>query len=587
MANRIAKAEDISLYGNYITPGDLIIDSPTRTFEDGSKEVSYYFMVKEWPTLREGAVIWLDGEKLGFVNKYQFRNTSNGQTGWLIKSASIKNIPNTKVVCGAITSHGLVNLHISGVCEKYKGLLEWPYSRKFLTGNFGIHVKNLNMTGGHGIELSTLNGGSIKLDGFEIQFGFSGVRLYSSAVDIFVESIDISNFYIHDTGGGEGFYIGSTQSGAKAKLRNLKIKNGIVARTAAESLQLQHMIGGADVADIVIYGSDMDYLHAFQPYQDTGMQWVVSSGVNKLSNVILDGFASQGLAVYGSGEDPTNAPNGVSLVENVLLNDGRNQGQYLHNSAKMGITWKYKNVYFRGFNNSYADGTGEKKIPYIISNRHGTDPVHYERIIHDGSKERVFEDTRDFLATEIGEVILDKALPAPKYINSGFGETPVSKIKVWHQTYGKYFDGPDNTPTIWKYDDIAIDSREDGTYVFCKCIQDHVTKTGATVIRPKESEQFLTLTWDENGIRNDKAGHNPNTVQSFFPPDDLRLADDCYWKAKGFGVKGIVTTTEPEPEPIPNEPEPEKEIIVEQYVMNNEMIFVTSKGKYKHGVVKI
>lgn len=594
MANRIATIEDISIYGNYITPGDLIIDTPTTVFDDGSKDVVYYFMAKQWPTIREGAIIWLDGDKLGFVKKYQFRNTSVSNTPWTISSASIRNIPHTKVVCGGITSHGLLNLHVSGFSAKYRGLLYWPQSRKFATGHFGIHVINNTMYTGHGIELATLHGGSIKIDTVEIQHGFSGIRLYSSAIDIVVEGIEISNFYIHDTGGGEAFYIGSTQAGAKAKLKNLKIKNGIVARTAAEGVQLQHMIGGCDVKDIIIYGADTDFLNPFQPYQDTAIQFVVASGINKLSNVIVDGFAAQGFSPYGSDQDPTNAPSGEALIENVLINDGRKTGSYLHNSAKFGIKWNYKNVYFRGFNNSYADGTGEKHLPYIISKRHGTDPVNYERIIHDGSKERVIEDVKDFNTNEIGEIILEKTLPAPKYVNSGFGSTPVSKVKVWHQYYAKFFAGADYTPTKWKYDDIAIDSREDGTYVFCKCIQDHVTITGSTVIRPKDSDQFLVLSWDENGIRNDQAGHDATLVQSFFPPDDLRLADDCYWKAKGFGVKDILTTEPVEPTPIPNipdpvepEPQPVKEAIVEQYVMNNEMIIVTDKGNYKQSLSKI
>jgi len=569
--NRIAVDADKLIYGDYITAGDLIIDTPTKVFADGSKEVSYYFIVKEWPTLREGAVIWLDGDALGFIKKFQFRNTSVGLTPWLIQSASIRNIPHTKVVCGAITCHGLLNLHISGYSEKYKGLLYWPESRKFATGHFGIHVKNTNMTGGHGIEASTLSGGSVKIDCVEIQHGFSGVRLYSIAADMIVEGITITNFYIHDTGGGEGFYIGSTQAGAKAKIKNLHIDKGILARTAAESVQLQHMIGGADIHNIIIYAADTDWLHAFQPYQDTGIQWVVASGVNKLRNVILDGFASQGLMPFGSDQDPVNAPNGESIVENVLFNDGRQTGSYLHNSAKFGMKWKYKDIYYRAFNDSYADGTGEKVLPYIISKRWGTDPAHYERVIHDGSKSRVFDNP---IGLEIGEVILDTTMPAPKYKNTGFGNIPANKIKIWHQTYGKYFAGADNTPTKWKANDIAMDVREDGTWLFCKVLTNHVSPTGETKRPADDCCKFMVLTWDENGVRNDDENWSKDSVQSFFPPDDLRLADDCYWKSKGMGL----LLDEAPVEEIPTEV---REEIIEQYISGGYVNIVTSKGTYK------
>jgi hypothetical protein len=560
--NRIAVEADKAIYGDYITVGDLIIDTPNKSFADGSKEVLYYFMVKDWPTLREGAVIWIDGEKLGYVRKIQFRNTANGQTPWLIKSASIKNIPHTKIVCGGLSCHGLLNLTVSGVSEKYQGLLRWSPSRRFATGHFGIHVKSANMFSGHGIELSTLNHGSVKIEGFEIQHGFSGVRLYSAAIDMFVSGIDISNFYIHDTCGGEGFYIGSTQAGTKAKIKNLKIKNGFLARTAAEAVQLQHMIGGAEVSDLIVYAADTDWLHAFQAHQDTAIQWVVASGFNKLSNVIVDGFAAQSLCPFGSDQDVANASLGQSVVENILFNDGRKTGSYLHNSAHFGMNWTYKDLYYRAFNNTYSDRTGEKAVPYIISNRHGTDPVKYEKIIHDGSKPEIFENPN---AVQIGEIVLDKSLPAPKYINSGFGNAPAHTIKIWHQYFGNYFDGPNYTPTEWKFGEIAIDAREDGTYVFCKCIQEHITATGTTVLRPKESPMFLQLTWDANGIRNDQAGHDATSAQSLFPPDDFRLAVDCYWKAKGMGVKNII----------------QKEEIIDRYVYDGEIYIVTDCKTYK------
>jgi hypothetical protein len=569
--NRIATEADKLIYGDYITLGDLIIDAPSKVYADGSKEVLYYFMgSRDWKTLRENATIWIDGGKLGYVNLIKFNNTANSQTPWLIKSARIKNIPNTKVIIGSLTCHGLSCLEIDGVSEEFPGLMKWVPTRKFLTGYFGIHIKNKNMSDGHGMDVSVLNGGTIKIAGFEIQYGFSGLRLASAAIDLIIEQIEINNFYIHDTVEGEGFYLGSTQSTARAKLKNLKIRNGVLARTAAESLQIQHMIGGADVRDLIIYAADTNWLCPFKAGQSTGIQWVNASGNNKLTNIIVDGFASNGYMPFGSDQDIINAPSGKSFVENILFNDGRATGMYLHNTAKYGLNWHYKNIYYRAFNNTYYERTGEKLSPYIISRKWGTDPIFFEHIVHDGSKLNVFEDVKGI---NIGEIILDTQMPVPKYINSGFGNTPANKIKIWHQFLAGYFPAskPINNvatvkvPTEWKLDDIAIDARADGTYGFFKCIVSHITETGTTVARPQESTYFIHLTWDENGIRNDQTGWNKNLTQSLFPPDDLRLASDCYWKGKGMGVKNII----------------QKEVILDDYIFDGERIVITDRTTYK------
>lgn len=524
--NRIATFYDQEIYGNYITPGDLIIDTPTK-ISPGERHVVYYFIAKQWPGLREGGTIWLDGEKLGVLTHIQFCNTSQNLNAWHIDSAKVKNIPHTQVITRNFACHGLKYFELNGESESYPGLSAWPDSRKFLTGGFGFHVIN-KILGGHGYSVTVRDGGAIKLNGFEVQHGFSGVRINGGNYDITVESIEISNFYIHDTGDGEGQYLGATHKPPFAKLKNLKIHDGIIARTAAEALQIQHLVGGADIHHITIYAADVRWMHEFMAGQDTGIQWVVDAGENELHHILVDGYGSIGLMPFGSDERPTG---GVSKVSNVLFNDGRDSGMYLHKSTSFGVHWIFDSIYFRGFNALYYQETGRIERNYIISKKFGSDRFTFKNIIHDGSKPKVFQDA---IGIEVGRII-EKKLPAPEYQNSGFYE-PANRIKQWHQFYAPYF--PISKPgsvkvqahTQWDAGDIAIETN--GLYFFYKCIKTH----SAMQERPGENSYFIRLTWDANGVRSDRTEWDSNTSQSDFPPDDLRLKNN-YWKKLGVGYQ--------------------------------------------------
>jgi len=524
--NRIATMDDQKVYGDYIAPGDLIIDTPTKTDGD-ERDVIYYFMPKQWPGLREGATIWMDGKKLGVLNQIKFTNSSRALTPWHIESAKIKNIPDTRVVANSFTCQGLKHFELNGESSSFSGLSYWPASRKFLTGSFGFHIIS-DIIGGHGYSIDVRDGGTIKINGIEAQHGFSGVRINGGNYDITVESIEISNFYIHDTGNGEGYYLGATHKPPLAKLKNLKIHHGIIARTAAEALQLQHLAGGTDIHHLTIFAADVRWINEFMAGQDTGIQWSVDAGENQLHHVIVDGFASIGLMPFGSNEIATG---GVSKVFKVLFNDGRDTGMYLHKSGSFGVQWIFDSIYFRGFESPYYQHTGRNERNYYVSRKYGSDPVTFKSIFHDGSKPRVFQDTTGIKVGNIAE----KKLPKPVYQNSGFYE-PANRIKQWHPCYAPYFpvsireSVKVEAPSQWEAGDIAIETI--GSYSFYKCIKTHSADKG----RPETNPNFMRLSWDVNGVRNDQPGWDSSCIQSYFPPDDLRLLDG-YWKKLGFGYQ--------------------------------------------------
>lgn len=524
--NRIATQSDRQLYGSYIQIGDLIIDTPTKRTSKGT-ELIYYFMAKQWPQLRNGATIWLDGTKLGHLDVIKFCNTASPLASWHIESASFKIIPGTQLQATSFFCQGLKHLEVSGETETHPGLLRWDESRKFLTGSFGIHIKS-KMFGGHGINVSVLDKGTIKLRGFECQFGFSAVRINGGDYDLTVQDIEIKNFYIHDTGDGEGFYIGATHKPPYAKIKNLKIHDGIIARTAAEALQLQHLAGGTDVHNITIRSANTRWMNEFRAGQDTGIQWNIEDGENAIHHLIVDGFASVGLVPFGNDSKPSNS---VSHVSDILFNDGIDTGIYLHKSGSYGVEWIFENLTYRSFDSGcYYDGSGRPERKYIISSRNGTDRYTFKNIVYDGSKPGIFQDTVKSQLNISG--VSYKELPPPEYVNSGFYEA-ANKVKQWTQYYAGYFpasrSGKIKIPTDWKYGDIAIET--EGEYSFFKCIQGHT----ATEVRPASNPYFKKLTWDSNGVRSDQPGWEASLSQSNFPPDDLRLVPGSYWYESGLG----------------------------------------------------
>jgi hypothetical protein len=525
--NRLATEDDRAIYGNYINPGDLIIDTPTKR-NKGKSEVIYYFMPKQWPGLRDGATIWLDGDKLGFLDEIKFCNTSQPMAPWHIESVKVKNIPHTKVMAGSFVCQGLKHFELNGESSSFPGLAYFPASRKFLTGAFGFHIIS-NLLGGHGYTVNVRDRGTIKLNGIEAQHGFSGVRINGGNHDITVESIEISNFYIHDTGNGEGQYLGAAHKPPLAKLKNLKVHHGIIARTAAEALQLQHLAGGADIHHITIFAADVRWMNEFMAGQDTGIQWVVDAGENKLHHIVVDGYGSIGLMPFGSLERPAE---GISKVSNVLFNDGRDTGMYLHKSASFGIHWIFDSIYFSGLRATYYQETGRSERDFYVSRKHGSDAVTFRNIFHDGSKPKVFQDTAGI---EVGKIIVKK-LPELLYRNNGFHE-PAHKIKQWHPFYAPYFPISKRdsvkvlVPTQWNAGDIAIETI--GQYYFYKCIKTHSAERNV----PGSNPYFIRLSWDANGVRNDQPGWDAGTAQSFLPPDDLRLQLNSYWKKLGLGFQ--------------------------------------------------
>lgn len=554
--NRIATNEDVSLYGNYIKPGvDYIFDESNKIYTDGSKGIVYYFINDLIPELTDEPTMWFDGDKLGFLKEIKLQHTVQ-ELPWRVPKVRFKNIPGTEVRAMGFTCKGLTHFELNGEDERFVGVRHWPATRKFLTGGFGFHMI-CPLTGGHGYNIEVQDGGTIIMECFESQHGFSGLRLMENNDGRVVSRLVIENFYIHDTCEGEPLYVGSTKAPPIPRFENVTINNGIIARAAAEAIQLQN-IAGSCIRNLTIYAGQTNWLNAFQNYQSTCFQFLANGGENIIRNILVDGYGNSGFMPFSCQPTDYRAKEiNEVLVEDVLFFNGRGTGTYFNKSCSNGITWRFKNLMYCEFNDSWYQNTDNPDASVLFRTGGGDDRIVIEKLIHDGSKTSLVDNPQNY---KIGEIIQAK-IERPIYRNSGFHESS-DRIMQWSSVYASYFPGPDNTPVQWKKDDIIIDiDTVKGHYQFYKCLADHQSNT----IRPGDHALFRHLTWDEYGIRSDYFGWNKNSTQSMLPPDDLRLIP-----GHSLSHLGIITT----------EPELHKKRgIVEDYFLWGKRYSLTDNGE--------
>ncbi len=539
--NRVATLADITKYGTYINVGDWILDRPTNPvpLADGANQIRYTKVSTTFPGIREGANIWIDGDKIGPLSEIRLLNGTES-TPWHISTATVRPIPNTRVN-GIYTANsyggflyliqGLKNLTMDGgTSDKYPGLSSFPASRVFMQGSFGIGATSNGIyTGYHEYSLSVLDGGSITMRNCEGEGGFSSIRLQGGSVDQKI-TVLIELCYVHDTV-SEGAYIGFTHAPPGAKIKDLIIRNCLFVRTGSEAIQMQHLIGNAHVYNITLHNADVSWQSQFMPGQDTGIQLNADEGNNLIENIALDSWGSNGCNLFGSNAYPAGT-NSLTTLRNVLFNDGRGPAIYLHNSCKYGMKWKLSGLIFRKPNYDYFKTNKSPEPGYFVSAHNGTDSIWFDDITFsakvNGVLPKLFQNPSKLI---IGTSKVDETLPEIEYVNPGFYE-PASKIKTWFPILIGYISGNNTTPTHWDAGDIAIDVMQGSRPIFCKALVTHE----ATLTRPRDNpEQFEILLWDEKGVRSDRPDYNPRSVQRTYPPDDFRVKYQSYYGKKGIG----------------------------------------------------
>lgn len=507
--NRLSTPDDIVTYGDYVKPGiDLIFDTPTKKFADNINQLRYVTISKSFPGLKEGGTIWIDGEKIGPLCEFRLLNGTE-TTPWHVSSVTIRPIPGTQVK-GIYTANsyggflflvqGVKNLVMDGTSEKYKGLYELKKG-DFLTGRFGFRgTSNGYFSGYHVYSISVLGGGSFEFTNFEGEHGFSVLRFQGGSYDNQVK-LKVRNAYAHDTE-SEGFYLRATHAPPLSKGTD-DIADVIIARSGSEGLQLQHLIGNSHIRAITIFSPDCGYLNQFQPGQDTGIQLNPDEGNTVIEGIVVDSWGSHGLNLFGSEYQSTTKN---TTIRNILFANGRGEAVYIHPSCKWGMNWVLDNLFVYNLTGDYYINNKTPKPSWIISRNNGTDQFTITNNIY-------------------------KDLPAIEYVNSGFYES-ADKIKFYSRYYAKYITGVENLPVTYKPGEIVVDRETLKSPVFTKCIRENM----ASEIRPRyDTTNYIVLSWDEKGVRNDQPSWDAGSVQRPYPPDDLRVSFNNFYALKGIG----------------------------------------------------
>lgn len=567
MANRVVIQQDIDDYassfldwrGDPMQLGDVIIN--TRTNAGGADGKGAYYCASSATTFagaRFGCTVWIDGTSLGKLYDFRFTNGST-QIEWQISDENnfvhIRPIPGTSVVVerNMVTNNGYTMLilgiafcELNGENNAYPGMRD-GLGQTFLRGSFGIQLSGgTDLNAGHMLSVGVTSpvgvAGHFKVIGVELEHGFSAIRFqggnYLNIVDF-----TCKRCYMHDGISGEGFYLGATHGPPYAKIRNLNIEDVIIARRAAESIQIQHLIDGgtrAVIKNVVIHAGDADWMNAFQPFQDAGIQVSADDGNHAIMNTIVDGCSSVGYVMFGSAQtEPSPAPtfNEPILLYNCLFNSVRGVFSYINVSTAQGVRWEYDKIYMRRFTNEYYAQTGETVLDHYIGANNGQDTHHFTRIKVDGQvKARIFQSISNKF--EILDVSIDASLAdaqyEPQYVRSGWYET-ADKIKGnWYPTWGSYYPNLAETPIVFYIGDIVSNVIDGTPFKMYKCVADH---SSTTLTRPDLAPTLWTLLqWNASGLRNDQIGYVATAPLSDYPTDDFRLVADSYWNIKGMGL---------------------------------------------------
>jgi hypothetical protein len=552
--NRVATQADVDRYGSFVTVGDMIFDTPTKTFPDSINQLRYTTISSKFPGIRENAVLWVDGTKIGRLCEMRFLN-GNEITPWHISSATLKPIPGTRI--DMIYTHnsyggfhtliqGLKNLTIDGESEMYPGLnLKYrkDKARAFIRGTFGISISSIGIYEGfHGLSISVLDGGKFTIQGVEAEHGFSALRFEGGSYDWTLDSVKIRRCYFHDTE-SENTYIGATHGPPLAKINNLQFYDCILSRSGSEAIQLQHVTGNSFIRNITSFATDAGYLNQFQPNQDTGSQWSIDGGTCTVSNIFIDTWGSHAMNFFGSDAFPAGCDS-KAIFKNIGLNDGRAEALYFHNSVKYGMKWYYDSIFIRKPNNEFYINNKVQPPNWLISNNNGTDSITFFNVFHDGSIPKVYQNVSKLRVLRQPTLLAE--IPQVEYVNSGFYESS-NKIKFWRHYYGAYLSGNDTTAVQVEVGDIMIDRETDHQPVFCKATVKHKAKA----TRPKnDPTRYIKLTWDSTGVRSDQPMWKRESIQLPYPPDDLRIAHSSFWGKLGIGYIEQPVTCELQDEKI-------------------------------------
>lgn len=550
--NRYATSGDVASY-NISTHGqlklnDYIIDTATG-MSGGLGQIFINNCGTSMSSLPAGGTIWFDATSLpDLYNVY----LANGGTLWDNGSSAdnpVKIRPlggQIKITMTAASNTARMwlladfeHVEINGYVAGFTGMVHnWtgPLHNSFgfvISGGTELNDNAFQLFVGGPSGLKTID-----IKNVEIEHGFCGIRANVETAALTMQRFSVIGCYIHDSLEGEGAYLGKTSAAPYVEYEEMIIRDVVIARAAAEGLQLQHMISNATRVSLqenfVIWGPDGRWKHPFEPFQDNGAQWVADEGRNKMRNFIIDGGANTMLSILsGSTGTPTIEP---AVIQNGLFNDGRDRGIYTASGLTNGVNWELIDLYFRAFNNTYPELTEAASNTHVISHN-GTDKFSAKNITWDNSKTNLWED-----ATDIDDIIgtqQDNAMDAPAYNMPSFPDRLASQYSQWGEEYTVGVRTGDKID--YALDAIVANWVPGQEYKYYNCILAH---TSSAATRPDlDATHWEEILWDEEGWPNYHANHDAGDTQTEYGWDDYRLTADSEWNLKGMGLRSNFRNT--------------------------------------------
>lgn len=518
--------------------GDIVLKTPTKSAV--GRNCTYYNIAGplEFPDLKEDSTIWIDSQSLGQLDFFKFQNSKDLRKPWNAKRITFKEIPGTgRLQSKSCSIRGLENIVLRGRNREHLAHEHWGKSgNNFLTGNFGFDCQ--------GFVLSTIDGGTIDIDGCEGRHGFSPFRIQpEDGFPITLKSLTMTNCYSHSTLRGEGFYVNSTQEPPTPRAKNVLIKNWVIAEAAAEGMQSQNS-NGSIIEDINGFAFATAWPYGFQNFQSSGFQDHTNGGIQVRKNILIDGCGIAGYMPYSvRPEEWTPELINEMRMQNCAFLGGRGIGMYANNVCSNGTVWLFDGVYIGLFNDDFYKHTGNKPNPFFLTTGISRkDQIIIRKLFHDGSKPKMFDYPAKFTVEE--NAIQQIPMTFPKYRNSGFHESSLM-VMQYKEVYAPWFDGPDGTATQWLPGMIVTEMEETPEKVLTKYQHYKILKPFAAQpgIAPSENENCVHVTWDKAGVRSDQPNWNALTEQSEIPPHDFRQTNDSMWASMGIQYP-------PEQEPI-------------------------------------
>lgn len=444
MAARLANSGDVTTYSDFgVVLNDIIDDANENT----TSRHSFHNVPSDFPAFRSGGTVWLKNPAQG--NRYSWRITGNG-TEWgdstidnpvhfkvLDQCFFRKDERNTNTYLFEISD--CPNVHISGYHPDYMGMRDPSFS-SYPEDFFGLRFDKDGFTG-EGTNMLAVKGdlNSVVIEDVFVSDGFAKIRVQPDPTSI-IEKLEVHRCW-GQFGSGEFLYLGLTNGGQTALVKNYHISDSVAFMTGAEGFQVQDLMMGTHsniIENSVLVYNASDWKAPFLAAQGSGSQFRYNEGGIIIRNCIIYGWGANGINlqynIYGDPE--TN--NGRIIFDNVLLTDGHDKCVLL-NTNNTDITHVFQRCDFGHIDADYSS-MGGTQSPMLVNIFHRVNNIFRNNRFDDA---RTFYEGEDPGNEDLTQDINNEGvsnIPRPDFVNVGFTEEAY-KFLNWN------YETSDGTPS--------------------------------------------------------------------------------------------------------------------------------------------